>query len=142
MKKVFSAGGVVYRYEDGELKILLIATKASTVWSFPKGLIERGEDAVQTALREIKDETGIEGRVVDELGETSYWFVMDGEKYYKTVKYYLVEYLQGQPNPCWEIDDVKWFLAEEALKKLTYKADKEILKKALERLHGSYLKTR
>lgn len=136
MKRAFSAGGVVYKFENGELKILLISTKEGKTWSLPKGLIEKGENAKETALREIKEETGIDGKIIDEIGETSYWFSMEGEKYFKTVKYFLVQYTGGQINPQWEISSAQWFSPEEALEKLTYKTDKEILKKALEKIYG------
>ncbi len=136
MKRIFSAGGVVYRFENGDLKILLISTKEGKAWALPKGLIEKGETSEETALREIKEETGISGKIVDKIGETSYWFVMEGEKYFKTVKYFLVEYTGGEITPQWEINSAEWFKAEEAIKKITYKTDREILKKALEKICG------
>jgi len=136
MKRAFSAGGVVYKFENGDLKVLLISTKEGRAWALPKGLIEKGENPEKTALREIKEETGIEGEIVDELGETSYWFVLEGEKYFKTVKYFLVKYTGGEINPQWEISSAEWFSPDEAIKKLTYKTDKEILKKALEKIYG------
>jgi len=135
MKRVYSAGGVVYKFENNGLKILLISTKDRKVWALPKGLIEKGEEPKETALREIKEETGIEGKIIDEIGETSYWFVLNGEKYFKTVKYFLVEYTNGQIFPQWEIDYAEWFSPEEAIKKITYSSDKEILKKALEKIY-------
>ncbi len=136
MKRLFSAGGVVYRFINGKVKILLIATKNETVWALPKGLVEKGEDPEETALREIKEETGVDGKIIDEAGQASYWFSMEGEKCFKTVKYFLVEYTQGEINPQWEIDTAQWFDPEEALKKITYKTDREILKKALEKIYG------
>ncbi|GAB6183388.1 NUDIX hydrolase [Thermodesulfovibrio hydrogeniphilus] len=134
MKRHYSAGGVVYKIENGQIKILLIATKNKTVWAFPKGHVESGEKGEETALREIKEETGIEGKIVDELGEVSYWFVLEGQKCFKIVKYFLVEYTGGEIFPQWEIDTAEWFSVDEALEKLTYKSDKEILKKAMEKI--------
>ncbi|MCS7164557.1 MAG: NUDIX hydrolase [Thermodesulfovibrio sp.] len=136
MKRVFSAGGIVYKKENGIIKVLLISTKDEKVWGLPKGIIEKGETAEETALREMKEETGVDVRIVDELGEVSYWFVMEGEKYFKTVKYFLAEYTGGQINPDWEISSAEWFDIEEALQKLTYKTDKDILKKAMEKING------
>ncbi|MEN2993840.1 MAG: NUDIX hydrolase [Thermodesulfovibrio sp.] len=136
MKRVFSAGGVVYKKENDIIKVLLISTKDGKVWSLPKGIIEKGETAHETALREIKEETGVDVKIVDELGEVSYWFVMEDEKYFKTVKYFLAEYVEGQINPDWEINSAQWFNIEEAFQKLTYKTDKDILKKAMEKING------
>lgn len=136
MKKAFSAGGVVYKFDGEILKILLIATKNGKVWSLPKGLVEKNEDIKKTALREIKEETGVDGKIIDEVGEISYWFVIKNEKYFKRVKYFLVEYISGDINPDWEVDIAKWFTSKEALQKLTYKSDREILKKALQKING------
>jgi 8-oxo-dGTP diphosphatase len=141
MKRLFSAGGVVYKFENDDLKILLISTKEGKIWALPKGLIEKGESPHETALREIKEETGISGKIVDEIGETSYWFVMDGKKYFKTVKYFLVKYSGGQIMPQWEINSAEWFSPEEAMKKITYKTDKEILKKAIEKIYEQNTKS-
>lgn len=136
MKRLFSAGGIVYRIEKGQPEVLLIATKKGTVWALPKGIVEKGEDPERAALREIKEETGVSGKIVDTAGEVSYWFSMEGEKFFKTVKYFIVEYTQGEINPSWEIDRAQWFNAEEALKKITYKTDREILKRAMEKIYG------
>lgn len=136
MKRAFSAGGVVYKIENDNVKILLISTKDGKVWTLPKGIVEQNEDSEKTALREIKEETGVDVKIVDELGETSYWFIMEGEKYFKTVKYFLAEYKGGQINPDWEVSSAQWFDIQEALKKLTYKSDKEILRKAIEKING------
>lgn len=136
MKKAFSAGGVVYKFDGENLKILLIAINNGKVWSFPKGIVEKDEEPKETALREIKEETGVDGKIVDEVGVISYWFVLKNEKYFKEVKYFLVEYISGDINTDWEVDTAQWFAPEEALKKLTYKSDREILKKALEKING------
>lgn len=134
MKRAFSAGGVVFKTVGDATYVLLISTKGGEVWALPKGLIEKGESSEEAALREIEEETGIRGKIVDELGEVSYWFKLKDEKYFKTVKYYLVEYLEGSINPDFEVDSAEWFKIDEALKRLTYKSDREILEKALEKL--------
>lgn len=135
MKRAFSAGGVVFKTEGDSVFVLLISTRAGEVWALPKGLIEKGEAAEEAAIREIEEETGIRGEIVDELGEVSYWFRLKDEKYFKTVKYYLVKYLEGSINPDFEVDSAEWFKIDEALKRLTYKSDREILEKAMEKLN-------
>ncbi|RLJ70754.1 8-oxo-dGTP diphosphatase [Hydrogenivirga caldilitoris] len=129
MKREFSAGGVLFK--DGS--VLLIKTP-SGVWSFPKGNVEKGEKPEEAAVREVIEETGVKGKVVDYIGEISYWYQLKGEKIFKRVKYFLMEYLEGEPQPSWEVLDAKFFPVEEANKLLKYKGDKEIFKKALERL--------
>ncbi len=137
MKRVFSAGGVVYKFDEGQLKILLIATQKGKIWALPKGIVEKEEEPKDTALREIEEETGVTGKIIDELGEVSYLFSIEGEKYFKTVKYFLVEYMNGEINPDWEVDTAQWFSPEEAIKKLSYKSDRKILEKALEKINGN-----
>lgn len=134
MKRAFSAGGVVFKVEKNSIFVLLISTRGGHVWALPKGLIEKGESPEKAAIREIEEETGIKGRIVDELGEVSYWFRLKDEKYFKTVKYYLVQYSEGSINPDFEVDSAEWFEIDEALKRLTYKSDREILEKAMEKL--------
>ncbi len=129
MRREFSAGGVLFR--DGEV---LLIQNTSGVWTFPKGNIERGEKPADTALREVKEETGIEGKIVDYLGEVSYWYVFRGEKVFKKVYYYLMEYVRGERRVSWEVKDVAFFPIDRAKKLLKYKGDREIFQKALSRL--------
>ncbi|AAC06510.1 NUDIX hydrolase [Aquifex aeolicus] len=126
MKKEFSAGGVLFK--DGE--VLLIKTP-SNVWSFPKGNIEPGEKPEETAVREVWEETGVKGEILDYIGEIHYWYTLKGERIFKTVKYYLMKYKEGEPRPSWEVKDAKFFPIKEAKKLLKYKGDKEIFEKAL-----------
>lgn len=138
MKRVYSAGGVVYKIDNYKPYFLLISTKHGEVWTLPKGLIERDESSEEAAIREIKEETGIEGKIIDHLGKTSYWFNFDNERYFKTVTYFLVEYVKGEINPDFEVDTASWFSYDEALRRLKYKSDIEMLKKAMERLIGTH----
>ncbi|WP_457600078.1 NUDIX hydrolase [Hydrogenivirga sp.] len=132
MKREFSAGGVLFR--DGEV---LLIKNPSGVWSFPKGNVEKGESPEETAVREVYEETGIRGKITDYLGEISYWYRLGGERIFKKVKYYLIDYVSGDPKPSWEVQDAKFFPIEEAQKLLKYKGDREIFSKALERLRSS-----
>ena len=127
----FSAGGVVFRKnENGQVEILLIRVK--TRWSFPKGNIERGEPKDQAALREVKEETGVDAKILDYLGEVDYWYNIGLTKIHKFVYYYLMEYLSGDVVPQKEeIDEAKFMSIAEAEKSLSYSTDKEILDRAI-----------
>ncbi len=126
----FSAGGVVYRRNDeGKLEILLIRVKNR--WSFPKGNIEKGEPKDQAALREVKEETGVDAEIIEYLGEVDYWYSMGLTRIHKFVYYYLMKYTGGDIVPQKEeIDEAKFVPFEEVENLLTYPTDKEIFERA------------
>lgn len=134
-----SAGGVIYKREGDLIDVALVATKGGTVWTLPKGLINEGEAPEQAAIREVKEETGLTGKIVDLLGDIKYWYHNKEQNttYRKTVRYFLMEYSGGNVNDHdWEVDDVAWFPIDIALTKVVYKGDKEILQKAKQKLEG------
>ena len=133
MKREFSAGGIVLK--DG--KVLLIKNAAlrdpkKAYWGFPKGHINPREKSSEAALREIKEETGIEAEIVKKLGDSQYVFTRSGEKVFKQVVYYLLKFKSGDIQPQeLEVLEVKWFDPEEAMELLTFKKDKEMLNLSL-----------
>lgn len=130
-----SSGGVIFRKRDDKIEVALVAVKDGKVWCLPKGLIEKGEDEKETAVREVMEETGLRGRIVDKIGDISYWYYIkdDGARCKKTVHFYLLEFLSGDTeNHSWEVDRAEWFEIDEALRLLSYKGEREILKKAKE----------
>ena len=130
----FSAGGVVYRKnEDGKLEILLIRVRSR--WSFPKGNIEKGEPKDQAALREVKEETGVDAEIVSYLGEVDYWYNSGLTRIHKFVYYYLMKYIGGDIVPQKEeIDEAKFHPIEEVEKLLSYPTDKKIFERAKKEL--------
>ncbi len=126
MKREFSSGGVLFKGEE-----VLLIKNPSGVWTFPKGNIEKGETPQQAALREVEEETGVKGKILEDLGEISYWYKFRGRKIFKTVRYFLMEYLDGEPKPSWEVREARFFPAEELLKLLKYKGDIEIFNRAI-----------
>ncbi len=126
MRREFSAGGVLFKGDE-----LLMIKNPSGVWTFPKGNVEEGETPQDAALREVLEETGIKGKILRELGEISYQYRFKGEKVFKRVRYYLMEYVEGTPKPSWEVKDAKFFPVDEAKKLIKYKGDREIFSKAL-----------
>lgn len=137
LKRLHSAGGVIFRKAENSFEVALIAIKGGTVWTLPKGIIDKGEEPAEAAAREIEEETGLSGEVVGNLGERSYWFYLKNEniKYKKTVTYFLLEYTGGNiDNYCSEVDEAGWYSLDAAIKKVSYKSDREILERAKEKI--------
>lgn len=138
IKTQVSSGGVIFRKSKSrDVEIALIAVKDGKVWSLPKGLVEKGEEASETALREVREETGLSGRIVKRIGDITYWYYLkeDKAKCKKTVHFFLLEYLSGSTSDHnWEVAEAEWFPIKDALMKLSYKGDKEIVLKAKEML--------
>jgi 8-oxo-dGTP pyrophosphatase MutT (NUDIX family) len=130
---------VVFRVPGGEPEFVLI--KAMGRWSFPKGMVERGESAEQTALREIAEETGLPAaslRLSQPLPTVEYAYRWEGVLVFKTLHNFLVEALTDAPlNPqLSEIEDARWFAGGEALQTLSFKNTKETLQAAMAALLG------
>ena len=131
----FSAGGVVYRRVGDTYEIAVVHRNRHTDWSLPKGHIEKGETQEQAALREVKEETGLDARVVDALGEVVYFYRRPKGLTRKVVHHFLMEHTGGEFGPPnWEVDEVRWIGIAQAHTLLTYKNDLGIVQKAKERL--------
>jgi len=127
MKFEFSAGGVVFKKEEDKIFILVAQHSQHHGWVFPKGIIDKGEKKEETALREVKEETGIIGKIIKPLKPVTYWYNLEGEKIKKTVYYFFMEFISGDAKDHdWEMENVEWIPKEEVLEKLTYKSDKEV----------------
>jgi 8-oxo-dGTP diphosphatase len=134
MKFQFSAGGIVHKKEDGKVLILISQHSQHHGWVFPKGLIGdhvEKENKEQTALREVKEETGAEGKITRALNPITYWFVMDKEKIRKTVYYYLMKYVGGDiTQHDHEMEVVEWLPVNKVEDRLTYESDKIVWNEA------------
>ena len=141
MKREFSAGGVLVRRLRGRWMMAAIrpAGKKEGVWALPKGLIDPGEKPEETALREVAEETGAHGRSAGKLGDVKYVYTWAGERIFKIVSFYLVRYSGGRlgdvpPEHRHEVAEVRWLPLEDGPRLLAYGGEREMAKKALERL--------
>ena len=133
VESLVSAGGVVYRRVDGRVEAVLCGRSTPVRWSLAKGTPDEGETLEETALREVREETGLEVKLESSIGSINYWFAdRDGEaRYHKTVHFYLMTAVGGHPDdhdP--EFDVVQWFPFDEALKALTYPNEVTVLRQA------------
>lgn len=134
-----SAGGVIYREREGEMWVVLIATRGGKTWGLPKGLIEKGEKPLEAAVREAAEETGLRGDPVADLGHIEYWYRDSKSKvlFHKFVQYYLLEYVGGDvADHGWEVDEARWFPIGDALETVSYENESEALSSAQERWRG------
>lgn len=134
MKFEFSAGGIVYKKEDNKLFILIAKHSHHKGWVFPKGLIDKDkkESKEEAALREVKEETGVDGKIEASLEPISYWYLWDGERRKKTVYYFVMRYIGGDINEHdFEMEEVEWVDPEKTLETLTYKGEKKLFEQAL-----------
>jgi|SRR5271167_3046812 len=157
MVREISAGGVVIRHKDGDWWMAAIelppgtpaapdaATraprpKAKTILCLPKGLIDPGEKALDAALREVREETGIIAVPITKLADTKYVYVRswgDGERVFKIVSFYLLRYESGRIDNIAdemriEVGRAKWIRLEDAPKLLSYGGEKQMARNAVE----------
>ncbi|MCP2159916.1 NUDIX domain-containing protein [Williamsia serinedens] len=132
-----SAGGLVVSGIDGPTDdrcaalIGRVDRRGRMMWSLPKGHIETGETAEQTAVREVAEETGIEGNVVAPLGKIDYWFVSEGKRIHKTVHHYLMRSTGGELSDAdYEVAEVAWVPLSELPHRLTYSDERRLARAA------------
>ena len=135
----FSAGGVVVR--ERECVVIVPTRRAadgSKVLALPKGHPEDGESAADAALREVREEAGVESTLVEKLGDVRYWYTRDGRRIAKVVSFFLLEYLSGEVSDHdREVEDARWLALERAAQELTYQGERDMASRALLRLRSA-----
>jgi 8-oxo-dGTP pyrophosphatase MutT (NUDIX family) len=133
----FSAGGVVVR--DGEVVVIVPTRRAadgSKVVALPKGHPEDGESPEQAALREVREEAGVDCEVVDRLGEVRYHYQRGGRRIAKRVAFFLLDYRSGDlADHDHEVEVARWVPLDAALEQLTFDGEREMVRRALGRPH-------
>jgi 8-oxo-dGTP pyrophosphatase MutT (NUDIX family) len=160
--RAFSAGGVVFRlipadtnekkgtsqqwtdahYSNMSVEVVLVGRSYSGMWALPKGTPRAGETLEQVAVREVQEETGLEVRLIAYIGNISYFFIRDNIRFQKQVRHFLFEAIGGDTSlHDAEYDRVEWFSIPEALRRLTYQNEVNILSQA-EDIIDHWLQTR
>lgn len=136
IQKAVSAGGVVWRRRpDKTVEVVVCGRRSDRVWGLPKGTPDGDELIEETALREVREETGLDVRLGEPLGTIEYWFTASGIRYHKEVHHWLMEPVGGDVSlHDHEFDDVKWLQASEAFARLTYDGEKQLVAKAVQKL--------
>ncbi|MBI5097741.1 MAG: NUDIX hydrolase [Nitrospirae bacterium] len=139
IKKQISSGGVIFRKSDNSIEVALIAVRGRKAWCLPKGLIDKNEDPPVTALREVREEAGLHGEIIEKIGHISYWYFVneDRVKVHKMVHFFLLKYIKGDTEDHdHEVDEARWFQIDEAIETLSYRSEKQIMQKAKGMIEG------
>ena len=136
-KSQVSAGGVAFRRVDDRIEVVLISVGERGRWQLPKGMIGEGEPVEQAAMREVREETGMETEMLAPIDKVEYWFYSrsrgKGVRFHKVVHFYLLRCLSGAvTDHDDEVNEARWFEIEEAMQTLTFPNEQAIVKKAAE----------
>lgn len=130
-----SAGGVVYRQGSDGFEIALASRRTrrgDLAWGLPKGLIEAGEAPEAAALREVREETGLEAEIRCSLGDIRYWYVWDAERIGKRVTFYLMRAVGGDVSlHDHEMEEVRWFPVAAAPGVTTHATERALVERAI-----------
>ena len=140
MPSEFSAGGVVMN-DDNEVVVIVPTRRAangSRVLALPKGHPDGEESSLQAALREVREEAGVQAEVVDSLGEVHYWYQRGGRRIAKVVEFFLLRYVSGDlADHDHEVEQARWMPAAEAVETLTYAGERDMVRRALSQAQRS-----
>jgi 8-oxo-dGTP pyrophosphatase MutT (NUDIX family) len=135
VEREFSCGGVVVR--GGECIVIVPTRRAAggtQVLALPKGHPENGESPSDAAVREVREEAGVEATVREKLGDVRYWYQRDGMRIAKTVTFFLLDYVSGEPDDHdHEVEYARWLDLEQAARELSYKGERDMAARALSR---------
>jgi 8-oxo-dGTP pyrophosphatase MutT (NUDIX family) len=143
MRRELSAGGVLVRVVRGRPMLAAIRPqgKPAGVWALPKGNLDEGETPAETAVREVWEETGVHGRLVEKLGDVKYVYTWAGERVFKVVSFYLLRAGRGRIGEIEErmrveVAEARWLPLDEAPALLAYKGEREMAAKARDRVRS------
>ena len=132
-----SAGGVAFRWQDSNVEIAIVCVRPKLRWQLPKGIVDPGESPAMTAVREVKEEAGIETELIKLIETIEYWYrsVKNGRpvRFHKFVHFYLLEYTGGDVlNHDHEVEESRWVSFDDAVEMLAFESERQVVVKAQE----------
>lgn len=130
-----SAGGVAFRPGAATAEIVIVSVGAKLRWQLPKGIVDSGETPEITALREVREEAGIQTRLIQPIDVIEYWYIGDLEgqrvRFHKFVHFFLLAYESGEvQDHDHEVHEARWVSIEQALELLAFKGEKQMVQQA------------
>lgn len=140
-----SAGGVAFRLSEFEPEVAIVAVTPGERWQLPKGIIDKGETPEVAALREVREEAGIETKLLAPIETIEYWYVSERRgrrvRYHKFVHFFLLAYRGGDvSNHDHEVSEARWVSIDEAIRMLAFKSERAVVEKAREMI-TAFVKT-
>jgi 8-oxo-dGTP pyrophosphatase MutT (NUDIX family) len=136
-----SAGGVVFRWKESQPEIAIVSVKPKLRWQLPKGIVDEDESPQEAAVREVREEAGVETELIKLIETIEYWYrsVKYGKpvRYHKFVHFYLLEYKSGDvSNHDHEVEEARWVSFDDGLELLDFKSERDVVEKAREMIAG------
>src|SRR5918912_2540233 len=132
-----SAGGGVFRQQGSRIEVALISVGRKGRWQLPKGLVESGEPPEATAVREVREEAGVDAELLGPIDQVEYWYFATerGERvrFHKFVDFYLLRYISGDVRDHdREVNEARWMEIGEAEQALAFKSERQVVARAAE----------
>ena len=132
-----SAGGVAFRWRNAKPEVAIVLMKPKLRWQLPKGIVDPGESPEATAVREVREEAGIETELLRLIETIEYWYRSTkygkSVRFHKFVHFYLFEYKSGDvSNHDHEVEEARWVSFDTAMEMLAFKSERDVVNKARE----------